>query len=35
MHYKTFGLLVQNASGFTPQGVTVRELAAGESLGLE
>lgn len=34
MHYKTFGLLRQDASGFAPQGVTVRELAAGESLSL-
>ena len=35
IHYKTFGLLKQDANGFTPQGVTVRELAAGESLRLE
>lgn len=35
IHYKTFGLLRQDASGFVPQGVEVRELAAGESLTLE
>ena len=35
IHYKTFGLLEQEARGFTPQGITVRELAAGESLKLE
>ena len=31
IHYKTFPLLVQDASGFTPQGVEVKELAPGEA----
>ena len=31
IHYKTFPLLVQDASGFTPQGVEVKELAPGET----
>ena len=35
IHYKTFGLLGQDAEGFAPHGVTVREMAAGESLRLE
>jgi L-ascorbate metabolism protein UlaG (beta-lactamase superfamily) len=35
MHYKTFGVLRQDAAGFVPQGVTVREMAAGDSLTLE
>lgn len=35
IHYKTFGLLRQDASGFTPRGVEVRELGPGESLTLE
>ena len=34
VHYKTFGLLRQDAAGFAPRGVEVRELAAGESLKL-
>lgn len=34
IHYKTFGLLRQDAAGFVPQGVTVRELQAGETLTL-
>lgn len=31
MHYKTFPILAQDASGFKPDGVDVRELAPGES----
>lgn len=31
MHYKTFGMLRSTCSGFTPTGVTVKELAPGES----
>ncbi len=31
IHYKTFGLLAQDISGFTPKGVEVKELAPGES----
>ncbi len=31
MHYKTFPILAQDASGFAPKGVEVRELAPGES----
>lgn len=34
IHYKTFGMLRQDAAGFAPRGVEVRELAAGESLTL-
>ncbi|MEE8106756.1 MAG: metal-dependent hydrolase, partial [Planctomycetota bacterium] len=31
IHYRTFPLLVQDASGFTPEGIEVKELAPGES----
>jgi L-ascorbate metabolism protein UlaG (beta-lactamase superfamily) len=31
IHYKTFPLLVQDASGFRPKGVEVKELAPGEA----
>ncbi len=31
IHYKTFGLLKQDAEGFTPAGVQVREMAPGET----
>ena len=31
MHYKTFGALVQDPSGFKPKGVTVKVLQPGES----
>jgi L-ascorbate metabolism protein UlaG (beta-lactamase superfamily) len=31
MHYKTWPLLGQDAKGFTPKGVKVREMAPGES----
>jgi len=34
MHYKTFPILVQDASDFTPKGVEVQALAPGESLAL-
>jgi len=34
MHYQTFGLLGQDAAGFAPRGVEVRELAPGETLTL-
>lgn len=35
IHYRTFGLLRQDAAGFAPRGVRVRELEAGESVTLE
>jgi L-ascorbate metabolism protein UlaG (beta-lactamase superfamily) len=35
VHYKTFGMLRQDIGGFSPRGVTVREMAAGEQLVLE
>lgn len=35
IHYKTFGMIRQDAGGFAPKGVTVRELAPGESLELD
>jgi len=34
VHYKTFPLLRQDAKGFEPRGVEVRELAPGESIEL-
>lgn len=34
IHYKTFGLLAQTAEGFSPSGITVKELAPGESISL-
>lgn len=34
VHYKTFGLLRQDASGFVPQGVEVREMEPGGSMTL-
>ncbi len=35
IHYKTFGLLRQDCTGFAPKGVAVRELAPGEPWRLE
>ena len=35
IHYKTFGLLRQDATGFAPTGVQVREMEPGESLCLD
>ncbi len=35
IHYKTFGLLAQDATGFTPQGVQVKELVPGETWRVE
>jgi len=32
IHYRTFPLLVQDASGFTPKGVEVKVLQPGETL---
>ncbi|MEM8884349.1 MAG: metal-dependent hydrolase [Planctomycetota bacterium] len=32
MHYKTFPILVQDATGFTPEGVEVREIEPGASV---
>ncbi len=34
IHYKTFDLLAQTAEGFSPSGITVKELAPGESVSL-
>lgn len=34
IHYKTFGALRQDAAGFAPRGVEVREMAPGESMKL-
>lgn len=31
MHYKTFPLLAQSADGFKPAGITVREMAPGQT----
>jgi L-ascorbate metabolism protein UlaG (beta-lactamase superfamily) len=31
IHYKTFPLLAQDASGFEPKGVEVKEMAPGET----
>lgn len=35
VHYKTFGLLRGDATGFAPEGVKVREMAPGSSLTLD